>query len=106
MEASCLEIEGSSTSLKTGALHDRPGNKPVAPAHDRRNDGPPFRCKNEFRLIRTRKELCRFPWSLARYGEPGRCPPLPFASGIDRNGRGNRQWHWLGAAGLGIGRAH
>ena len=30
---------------------------------------------------------CRFSWALARYCDRGRCPTLPAASGIERNGR-------------------
>ena len=57
-----------------------------------------FVAKTQTDYIRRGQELCRFSWALARYCDPGRCPPLPAASGIERNGRGNRQRHWLGAA--------
>ena len=37
-------------------------------------------------------------WPHARSREPGRCPRLPAASGIERSRRGNGQRHRIGAA--------
>src|SRR4051794_26230999 len=40
-QASCLEIEGPRTSLKTGAPNDREGHQSVTPAVDRGHGDPP-----------------------------------------------------------------
>ena len=57
-----------------------------------------FVAKTPDRLHSARQELCRFSWALARYRDPGRCPRLPAASGIERSRRGNGQRHRFGAA--------
>ena len=54
--------------------------------------------KTQSDYIRRDQELCRFSWPYARSREPGRCPPLPAASGIERSRRGNGQRHRIGAA--------
>jgi hypothetical protein len=52
MEASCLEIEGSSTSRQEYP-NERPGDEPVAPVHDRRRSDCEITPKIQQRYIRT-----------------------------------------------------
>ena len=61
MEVSCLEIEEFvNLTQDRSTPMTRPGDEPVAPAHDRRHDGPHFRGPRRSPIISGTSELRRF----------------------------------------------
>src|SRR6516165_5779698 len=60
MQASCLEIEGPRTSLKTGAPNDREGHQSVTPTTDRGHDDPPAQPQDSVPVYPPRQKVCDF----------------------------------------------
>src|SRR5215472_11173266 len=90
-QASCLEIEGSKTSPKTGAPNDRPGHQSVTPATDRGHGDPPARPQDSAALYPPCQKVCRFPGPVCRQGHRRGCPSLSVVVGVDRNDSADRQ---------------
>src|SRR6266852_335693 len=86
-----LKMRGYEPHSRQEHPHDRRGNEPVAPAHDRRHDDPKTIAEDPARLHPLDQELRCIPWPIARQGELRRCTALSAASGCERCRHTNSQ---------------
>jgi integrase len=79
-------MRGLQPSLKQEHPHDRRGNEPIAPAHDRRHDDPQVLAQDPTRLRAKGQELHFIPRAITRYGDL----------------RGRRYQLYLASSGVGV----